>query len=180
MTLRAGTVLRRFRGLVTQRPLQKAVVDVNAIVKSSVAYLTSSTELHGAKLRIQLGADPALVLVDEVLIQQVLINLVRNAIEAMVASPAKERIVVIRSRVKGEHAEVRVHDRGEAAMPEEIESLFQPYVSTKPDGLGIGLSICKSIIERHGGRIRATRNRTKGMSFDFLLPLQTKGNGHGG
>ena len=97
----------------------------------------------------------------------------------MGANSAKERIVVIRSCVKGDHVEVRVRDQGEAAKPERIESLFHPYVTSKPDGLGVGLSICKSIIERHGGQIWATRNRAKGMSFDFLLPLRTKGNGHG-
>jgi two-component system sensor kinase FixL len=179
-SLRAGTVLRQFRGLVAQRPIHKVPVDINAIVEQAVALLASDAKVHRVKLQVRLMAGRAIVIADEVLIQQVLINLVHNAIESVSAGSANERTVVIRSRVKDHYAEVRVRDRGIAATPDVIDSLFEPFVTTKPDGLGVGLAICKSIIERHGGQIHATRNRTKGMSFLFSIPLHQARLGNGG
>jgi two-component system sensor kinase FixL len=101
-------------------------------------------------------------------VQQVILNLVRNALEAMAGCPRRE--LRIGSRSEGEFVEVHVADTGPGIAPELAESLFQPFVSGKPNGMGVGLAICRSIIESHGGKIWAAANPEGGAVFHFSLP----------
>lgn len=112
-----------------------------------------------------------LVSVDAVHIQQVMVNLIRNAIEAMQTTEISQRVLTVRTSLVDEKwIEVAVHDRG-SGLPAEIEQqLFQPFFTTKPTGTGLGLSISRSIIEAHGGRLWATPNPDQGAAFHFILP----------
>ena len=106
---------------------------------------------------------------DKIQIQQVILNLVRNSIEAMQSVPRRELTIV--ASEDGDFIQVHVSDTGPGLAPEVADRLFQPFVTTKEAGMGIGLSICRSIIDAHGGRLWATPNEGGGLSFRFRLPI---------
>jgi two-component system sensor kinase FixL len=117
--------------------------------------------------------------VDRVQIQQVLVNLVGNAVEAMRTSPAEVRRILIRTSIGDDAVEVAVADRGVGLPPGSETKIFEPYVTTKADGMGMGLSICRTIVEAHGGRLWASSNPDGGATFFFTLPFETGGHPHG-
>ena len=109
---------------------------------------------------------------DRLQIQQTLVNLLRNAIEAVDDPQIDRREVVLRARVAGDCAEISVVDSGLGLPADPGLKIFEPFVTTKPEGLGIGLAICKTIVESHGGRLRATSNPDAGATFSLTLPLE--------
>ncbi len=116
---------------------------------------------------------------DEVQVQQVLLNLLRNAVDAVSETDDARHEVTIRASASGDGAiEVSVCDNGPGLSPEIGDRLFDPFITTKPGGLGMGLSISRSIIEAHGGHLTALRNRDRGMTFRFTLPVHDKGADH--
>ena len=167
-TLRAGTIIRYLRDFVEKRESRKIPEDMNEIIREAVS-LGMVGHSH-SNVKLTLALHPALpsVPVDKVQIQQVLLNLVRNAMEAM--AEAEKRELTISSDTVPDGLRVTVQDSGPGLAPQVAARLFQPFVTTKPDGMGIGLKICQSIIEGHGGTIVAQAGNP-GAVFVIHLPL---------
>jgi two-component system sensor kinase FixL len=167
---RAGEIIRHLRAFIGKRETGRSQENINAVVEEAVAF--GSVGAADANLRLKLDLDRALepILIDRVQIQQVLINLIRNASEAM-QSVSRRELTVTTARTEKDVVEIAVIDTGPGLPPEVVERLFQPFVTTKDKGMGIGLSICKSIIEAHGGRIWAEPNAGGGTAFRFRLPI---------
>lgn len=176
-TTRAGEIIRRMRGFVAKREPDRAVQDLSAAVQESMALGFLGAAQASVKLQTQLPQDVILVSIDKVQIQQVMINLVRNAVEAMQESPRRSLTIAI-DRDEN-FARVSVRDTGSGLTPEVAASLFQPFVTTKEDGLGIGLSICRTIVEVHGGKLWMEPNPGGGTVFRFRLPIAAESGADG-
>lgn len=170
--LRAGEIIRRLRDFVARGEPDKAVENVNSLIEEAIALALVGAREQGIHTRLELDPKADFVLVDRVQIQQVVLNLIRNAIEAMLSSPRKEL------RIATEKADgmviVAVADQGTGIEPEVMQQLFQPFMTTKSNGMGIGLSISKTIIEAHGGRIWVESEPQQGTTFRFTLPAADK------
>lgn len=167
--LRAGDIIRHLREFVIRGETEKGPEDINHLVEEAGALALVGSRERGIKSVFDFGADSSMVVADHVQIQQVLINLMRNAVEAMRDSPRKE--IVVRTRqVSPDWLRVEVEDTGPGIADEIAPLLFQPFVTTKPSGMGIGLSISRRIIESHGGELTVTRNAAGGATFAFSLP----------
>ena len=168
---RAGNVIQRIRQLATKSDPQRARVDVNDVIRDMLPLVRSEVRDHGAMLRLDLGPTVPPVVGDRVQLQQVLINLVMNGIEAMADITDRPRELVIGSRPHDEdQVLVAVQDAGVGIDPDNVSQLFTAFFTTKAGGMGMGLSISRSIIEAHGGRLWATPNPTHGATFQFALP----------
>ena len=167
--LRAGAVLRLLREFTSRGDTERAVEDINGVVEEICKLTTLGTSAEGIDLELNLAADLPPVLIDHVQIQQVVLNLVRNSIDAL--RDCETRTISVATEPNGDMVEVVVSDNG-PGLPEEVrERLFEPFVSTKPDGIGIGLSICRTIVEAHGGRIAVDTGTTSGTGFRFSVPV---------
>jgi PAS domain S-box-containing protein len=169
---RAGEVIRRVRGLLKKAEIQKALLDVNGIVSEVAALLQRELAVQHVTLRLELANDIPLIVGDRVQLQQVIINLVVNGVDAMQAVTDRSHALLIRTYKDEIHQiVVAVKDNGIGIPAEAVDRLFDTFFSTKPSGLGIGLSICRSIIGDHGGRLLATNNIGEpGATFQFALP----------
>jgi PAS domain S-box-containing protein len=171
--MRAGEVIHRIRALIKKAPPRMARVDVNEAVLDVITLTRSELLKHGVSLETQLATGLPLVEGDRIQLQQVILNLILNAIEAMsgIDEGARElRISTGREASNG--VLVSVRDLGPGLDPQGVDRLFEAFYTTKPDGLGMGLAICRSIIEAHGGRLWATANKPRGAVFQFTLPLE--------
>lgn len=166
---RAGHVIRRLREFATKGETDRRPEKVNTVIEEAAALALIGAKGAGVTTRITLRSDLPPVVMDKVQIQQVLLNLIRNALEAMESSA--ERILAIDAATKDGILEIRVSDTGPGLPPEVAEKLFQPFVTTKSRGMGVGLSICRTIIEAHGGRILTVKRPSGGTVFAFTLPL---------
>jgi PAS domain S-box-containing protein len=168
---RASGVIRRFRALANKTHIEKVPLDVNDVVSETVALVRRELISHQVSLRAELALSPPMILGDRVQLQQVIINLVMNGIEAMQSVTDRSRELVIRSGQDETHEViVSVTDCGVGISAENAEQLFNAFFTTKSGGMGMGLSICRSIIEAHGGRISATDNLPHGATFQFTFP----------
>jgi len=167
---RAGEVIQRIRQLTTKGETQKGTVDVNGVIRDVMPLLRSELQRHRVAAQADLAEALPSVLADPVQLQQVIINLLMNAVEAMATVEDRPRQLVIRSRVGADEVTVTVRDAGVGIDPGAVDQLFSAFFSTKPGGMGMGLSISRSIIEAHGGRFWATPNADHGASFHFTLP----------
>jgi two-component system sensor kinase FixL len=167
-TLRAGQIIRQLREFVARGEMEKRPEDINKLVEEASALALVGAKEQGVKTIFRFDTRTGPVLVEKVQIQQVLLNLIRNAIEAMQGCPRKELLV---ERVLSDHGmvEVRVADTGSGLAEEIAPRLFQPFVTTKPAGMGVGLSISKRIVEVHGGEMWAEPNPGGGTLFRFTL-----------
>ncbi len=173
---RAGEVIRRVRALVNKVNTQKAPLEVNDVVNEVVALVQRELLSHRVSLRMELAPALPAVLADRVQLQQVIINLVMNGIEAMQPLTDRPRELVIRSHQdEANQVVIAVADRGVGISAENADQLFNAFFTTKSSGIGMGLSICRSIIEAHGGRISAANNDGPGATFQFTLPLHQEG-----
>jgi C4-dicarboxylate-specific signal transduction histidine kinase len=168
---RADDVTQRIRQLATRSGPQKVPVEVNDVIRDVVPLIGSEVRSHDVDLRLDLTPAPALVAADRVQLQQVVINLALNGIEAMSTAYGRPRELVIRSQRCDGDVVVAVQDAGVGFEPSSVDQLFNAFFTTKPDGMGMGLSISRSIIERHGGRLWATANPRYGATFSFALPV---------
>jgi C4-dicarboxylate-specific signal transduction histidine kinase len=170
---RAGEVIARIRALVKKVPPRKNVLDINETILEVVALTRGQALKNGVSLLTQLSSDLPLIPGDRVQLQQVLLNLIINAIEAMSGVSEGRRDLVVGSGKDDSHGVlITVRDSGPGLDMEISDRLFNPFYTTKPNGMGMGLSICRSIIEAHGGRVWATPNLPRGATFHFTLPLQ--------
>jgi two-component system sensor kinase FixL len=176
-SLRAGEIIRHLREFVTRGETEKAPEDLRKLIEEAAALaLVGSREL-GVRTVFAFSPDTKEVLVDRVQIQQVLINLMRNAMEAMRESSRRE-LTVRTMRGETGMAFVEVDDTGPGIPGEIAARLFQPFVTSKASGMGIGLSISRRIIQAHGGDISAVRNGDAGTTFRFSLPIAGEGRTH--
>jgi signal transduction histidine kinase len=172
--LRAAAVLRRIRDFVRHREVARERVDLGDLVREAVRFAEVEARQLGIGLRVELHASPLAVEVDPVQIEQVILNLVRNGFEATASRPGEAsdpREVLIRTVRTPRGAEVAVSDTGPGMSPEVAARLFEPFFTTKRDGLGLGLSISRSIVEAHEGRLWASANAPHGAIFHVELPL---------
>ncbi|HSA81322.1 MAG TPA: PAS domain S-box protein [Geminicoccaceae bacterium] len=166
---RAGQIIRRLRQFIAKGETERTLEDVNAVVEEASALALIGTGGKGIAARRVLGDGLPPVLLDKIQIHQVITNLIRNSIDAL--ESVERREIVISTRHAGEDSiEIEVADTGPGLAPAVAERLFQPFVTTKPAGLGIGLSICRSIVDAHGGRIWVSANPSGGVIFHVHLP----------
>ncbi len=167
--LRAGAVVRLLREFTGRGETERSAEDINAVVEEICKLATLGTATDEIDLELNLAADLPPVLIDHVQIQQVVLNLVRNSIDAL--SDCETRTITVATVPGGDMVEVLVNDNGPGLSPEVRERVFEPFVSTKPDGIGIGLSICRTIVEAHGGRIAVDTGTKCGTGFRFSVPV---------
>jgi PAS domain S-box-containing protein len=169
---RASEVIRRVRSLANKTDIEKLQLDVNDVVRETIGLMQRELFSHQVSLRMELAPALPAVLGDRVQLQQVIINLVMNGIEAMQSVTERPRELLIRSRQDGtELVLVSVTDCGVGISAENADRLFNAFFTTKPSGMGIGLAICRSIVEAHGGRLSAAANAGRGATFQFVLPM---------
>ncbi|HVV61356.1 MAG TPA: PAS domain S-box protein [Pseudolabrys sp.] len=167
-SLRAGQIIRRLRDFVSRGETERRVESVTKMVEEASALALVGAKEYGVHVSIKLDPIVDRVMADKVQIQQVLINLIRNAVEAMADSPIRELIIQSRPSKDG-MALIAVSDSGSGISAENAAQLFQPFFTTKPQGMGVGLSICRTIVEAHGGQISMEQNRSGGTTFSFTL-----------
>jgi len=167
-TMRSGEIIRRLRAFVARGEVTRRPENVAKLIEEASALALVGAKEHGIKVLIRVDADLPNAEVDRVQIQQVLLNLIRNAIEAM--EDAKVRELSVATVAHDGAVLVSVADTGHGIPPEIEARLFQPFVTTKPEGMGIGLSVCRTIVEAHGGRLWVEPNEGNGSMFRFTLP----------
>jgi two-component system sensor kinase FixL len=171
--LRAGQIIRRLRDFVARGESERRVEDIKKLVEEASALALVGAKDKGVRVRFDFDPRSDFVLADKVQIQQVLLNLMRNAIDAMEDADRRE-LVIATSPVADHLVEISVADTGSGISPEISAQLFQPFVTTKRQGMGVGLSISRTIIEAHGGSIAPRPNPGGGTIFSFTLPVVTK------
>jgi len=169
---RASEVIERIRALIKKAPPRKDAVSINDAILEVVALTRTEAANNGVLVRTQLAEGLPPVRGDRVQLQQVMLNLIVNAIQSMSGVEDGNRELHISSvSIEPEGVCVAVRDTGHGLRPEGLPRLFEPFYTTKPDGMGMGLSICRSIIENHGGQLWATRCEPRGALFQFTMPL---------
>jgi len=172
--LRAGQIIRRLRDFVSRGESERGIESVAKLVEEASALALVGAKDEGIRVRFQLSRSNDFALADKVQIQQVLLNLIRNAIEAMQDSERRE-LLISTTRGDGDMLTISVADTGTGIAPELAEQLFQPFVTTKQQGMGVGLSISRTIVEAHGGQIWVESNPSGGTIFRFTLRAVTDG-----
>jgi signal transduction histidine kinase len=167
---RAAEVVSRMRALFKKASPAKETLNINEVIEEVVLLTQAEARRNKVKLGRELATNLPSVMADRVLIQQVLVNLILNGIQAMSAVEDRGRILVVRTQCgEGDKVRVGVQDCGIGIDPGRIEQVFAAFHTTKPGGMGMGLSISRSIIESHGGRLWATPNNGPGVTFQFTL-----------
>jgi signal transduction histidine kinase len=168
---RAGEVVGRIRALIKKAPTRKHAVEINDAILEVIALTRTEAASNSVSVRTQLAEGLPPVQGDRVQLQQVLLNLIVNAIQSMSGVEDGNRELHISTvRIEPAGVCVTVRDTGHGLRPESLPRLFEPFYTTKPDGMGLGLSICRSIIEAHGGRLWATGCEPRSALFQFTIP----------
>jgi C4-dicarboxylate-specific signal transduction histidine kinase len=168
---RAGEVISGIRALIAKAPPGKDRLDINNMILEVIDLTRSEIRRNGVTLRTRFAPDLALVQGDRVQLQQVMLNLILNAIEALSGISEGSRDLLICAEGSGaDRVRVAVQDSGPGVNPQDVDRLFEAFYTTKPKGMGMGLTICRSIIEAHGGRLWANANEPRGAVFQFTLP----------
>ena len=168
----ASRVIARIREYTHSHTPKRVPVDVVRLLQDCVSLLDWETEREGVVVVLEMPKEPLWTQADEVMLQQLFVNLMRNAIDAMRGNPADQRRLSLSARAEGPQLEVTVRDTGSGISEQAEQTLFVPFVSSKPTGTGIGLNICRSFVELHQGRLWFTRNEEgPGTSFHAALPL---------
>ncbi|QUD90873.1 PAS domain S-box protein [Phenylobacterium montanum] len=166
--LRAGQIIRRLRDFVARGEAERRVESLPKLIEESSALALVGAKELGLRVRYQIDPKADLILADKVQIQQVALNLIRNAIDSMEGSPRRD-LIIATELIGPDQARVSISDTGCGISPEVADRLFQPFVTTKSQGMGVGLSISRTIIEAHGGRLWAEQNPGGGTIFRFTL-----------
>jgi C4-dicarboxylate-specific signal transduction histidine kinase len=173
---RASTVVGGIRALMKKAPTRTDSVNLNEAVREVLELTHGETLKHGVSVRTHLADGLPLIQGDRVQLQQVILNLILNAVQAMGAVADRTREVLITtSQTEPNAVCLGVRDTGPGLSAETLPRLFEPFYTTKPDGMGMGLSICRSIIEDHGGRLWATQHEPRGALFQFTIPATSGG-----
>jgi len=171
---RASAIIRRARQFARKRETARRTERLAGVLEDAASLALAGAGDRTVILKVRLHDDECEAFIDRVQVQQVLVNLIRNAIEAMARRPRRE-INIVTTPADDGMIEISVADTGTGLAPDVRARLFQPFTTTKAEGLGIGLSICRSIVEAHGGRMWATDNPSGGTAFHFTLPLEPLG-----
>lgn len=167
---RAAEIINRVRLLFRKGEQKRELVDVNDVIREMIVLLRGETAQHSVSVRLELAPDLPATMGDRVQLQQVMMNLIMNAIDAMKDVDGGRELVITSRRIKGEQLELSVSDTG-TGLPEQEDQIFEPFFTTKSHGIGMGLSISRSIIESHGGHLSASDGSPRGASFYFTLPV---------
>jgi two-component system, LuxR family, sensor kinase FixL len=170
--LRAGEIIRHMRLLTQKRAMKMEPLDANAVTQEVVSLIEPEARRRDVSLHTELAATPSTIFGDRVHLQQVLMNLLLNGMEAMAGTPQAERQLSIRTATNGgQRVEISVTDSGHGIRPEKLPRVFESFFTTKENGMGLGLAIVRSIIDAHQGRIYVKNNSDRGATFRFDLPL---------
>ena len=172
-SMRASDIVARTRALVTKAPTQKDDLEINQAISEVIALTRSEVSKNGIQLQTQLAEGLPVIQRDRVQLQQVMLNLMMNAIEAMSPMSDERRELLVSTQAEAGCVLVAVRDTGPGLPEVAIERAFEAFYTTKSSGLGMGLSICRSIVEAHGGRLWATANVPKGAAFRFTVPIHS-------
>ena len=167
---RAGEIIRRVRDFTRKHTPHRALLDMNALVAEIIDFAAFEIRKSAVVVRLRSEETMPPVLADRIEISQVLLNLIRNAVEAMGATDRHQRVLTISSAPHGAGIEVTVADRGAGIAESDLQKVFEAFYTTKPEGMGLGLAISRTILESHRGRLRVERNEHGGASFKFFLP----------
>jgi signal transduction histidine kinase len=168
---RASDVIKHLRGLSVKSPPDPDNIDLNEVAEETITLLQREIDINQVSLRVDLAEDLPKVVGDRVQLQQVVLNLLLNAIQAMAHVPESRRELLVKSSREESAILFSVHDTGPGILPEISDKLFDPFYTTKPDGMGMGLSICRSILAGHGGNISASSEPGAGTTFEFTIPV---------
>jgi signal transduction histidine kinase len=168
---RASQIVQRVRALVARRPPELVACRINDIVRGIASIIELEAAEIGARVELELAEDVPEVQADRILMEQVILNLAHNAMDALREVDLEQRRLRIRSQLADSTVEVEVQDEGSGIDPSIEANMFKPFFSTKPEGMGLGLHICRSILEAHRGHLWVTRNPERGASFHFSLPV---------
>ncbi|WVT08107.1 ATP-binding protein (plasmid) [Sinorhizobium chiapasense] len=170
--LRANRIIQRINDMAARRDPVRQAIDINEIVKEAVLFVQAETEARSISLRLQLAEELPNITGDRVQLQQVAVNLLINSIQAITQRAAEDREIVIdTSHTECGTVSLTIRDTGGGIPEADLERVFEGFFSTKPDGMGMGLAICRSIISDHGGMIRAANCEPHGAVFRVLLPV---------
>jgi len=172
--IRAGEIISRTRLLFEKGTPQHDVVDVNEVIEEMIVLLRGETTRYSISVRTELAADLPQVMGDRVQLQQVMMNLIMNSVDAMKDADGTRELATKSQRTENDQVLVSVSDTGVGLPPEQADQVFSAFFTTKPHGTGMGLRISRSIIESHGGRLWAANNSPRGASFCFTLPAKTE------
>jgi two-component system sensor kinase FixL len=175
--LRAGDIIKRLREFVAKGETQHGLENPATLLEEAAALALVGAREQGVRVSLRCDRELPDIIVDKIQVQQVALNLIRNAVEAMEATDRRE--LTIEAKRDGEFAFFSVADTGAGISPEIAQHLFQPFITSKASGMGVGLSICRTIIEAHGGRISARPNEGGGTVFEFTLPFAEPEAGYG-
>jgi C4-dicarboxylate-specific signal transduction histidine kinase len=169
--VRAGEVISRLRALVKKSPARRELLDINDAIKDVIVLVGAEAKRNRVSLQTELSDDLPLVLGDRIQLQQVILNLIMNGIEAMRGTDQPQRKVVVASTEDGcKNVLVEVRDSGAGLQGVAIDRLFDAFYTTKPEGMGIGLAVSRTIVESHGGQLQALPDVATGAVFQFRLP----------
>src|SRR6195256_2728478 len=171
---RAGEIINRIRLLFKKGSPQRESVDVNEVIRGMIVLLRSELTRYSISVRTELAADLPQVMGDRVQLQQVMMNLIINSIDAMKDEEGTRELAIRSQRAENGQLMVRVSDTGVGLPPQQADQIFYAFFSTKPHGIGMGLSISRSIVESHSGRLWAANNSPHGASFHVILPTKVK------
>lgn len=169
--LRAGQIVKRLRGFITKGETQRTNEEMNDVIEEALVLALVGAAEAGITVHKDFAKDLPKLSIDKIQIQQVVLNLVRNSVEALQEMPRRQ--LYISTRMDGERRAIisSISDTGSGLAPEVLSQLFQPFVTTKENGMGVGLSICKSIIDAHEGQLSAEPGEEGGVKFEFCLPI---------
>ena len=169
--MRASEIISRVRRLVCAKEIEKRSIDINAIARETAAMITPVARANGVRLDLELATDVGDIAGDAIQLQQVLLNVVLNGIQAMGATPRALRRVAVKTAIAGRQIEVAVRDSGPGFPADALSRIFEPFFTTKSTGMGMGLAIARLIVEAHDGRIAAHNNVGGGATVRFALPV---------
>jgi PAS domain S-box-containing protein len=170
-TEQAGDIIKNIRQFVRLHQPNTVLADIHAIIRDMAIFMESESREHGATIALALSADIPQLMLDAFEIKQLMVNLIKNGLEAMASVATVQRILTIGTKLRGRKwVEVTVADRGNGIASHDLTNIFKPFFSTKPDGMGLGLVICRSIVESHGGKLSVNANVHGGATFTCLLP----------
>ncbi|HPP48258.1 MAG TPA: ATP-binding protein, partial [Accumulibacter sp.] len=164
-------IIRRVHDFVRKSEPKLAACDLAEVIDNSIGFIEATAKRHRVRIVREIQGMRPQLLADQVMLEQVLLNLMRNGIEAMTDTPVAEKRLTITLAQRDNQMEIRVIDRGGGIAPEIADKLFTPLFSTKQDGMGMGLNICRSIVEFHHGRLGVESNPDRGTLFIISLPI---------
>jgi signal transduction histidine kinase len=171
--MRAAEIISRIRLLFKKGAPQRELVDANELIREMIVLLRGELTRYAVSVRTELAADLPQLMADPVQVQQVLLNLILNGIDAMKDVDGTRELTIKSQRTENEELMLSVSDTG-VGLPQQPDQIFNAFFTTKPHGTGMGLSISRSIVEAHGGRLRAADNSPRGATFHLFLPTKVE------